>query len=183
MANKRGPNYRCVKYSGKSWHLNQHGYYYNGNLKIGLHKYIWEEAYGPVPVGYVIHHKDEDKLNNDLDNLECLTDREHRDLHGKSPITRYKMGSGMRGNYHSNAARSKMSRAALGRKRSKESVEASGKGHYKAILCLETGEAYDSATTASKLLGISRDSLYGALGGRQKSAGGYHWAYVPQETA
>lgn len=32
---------------------------------------------------YEVHHKDENKANNSIDNLECLTPAEHRRLHSK----------------------------------------------------------------------------------------------------
>ena len=36
------------------------------------HRVIWETAYGPLPEGAVIHHKDGDKSNNQLSNLEMF---------------------------------------------------------------------------------------------------------------
>ena len=45
-----------------------------------LHQEIWKAANGPIPDGHVIHHVDEDPLNNSLGNLECVPHREH---HGK----------------------------------------------------------------------------------------------------
>lgn len=32
---------------------------------------------------YVVHHRDEDKANNSIDNLECLTPAEHARVHSK----------------------------------------------------------------------------------------------------
>lgn len=37
-----------------------------------LHVYIWEREFGKLPAGHGIHHKDLDRGNNDLSNLECL---------------------------------------------------------------------------------------------------------------
>lgn len=37
-----------------------------------LHVYIWEREFGKLPAGHGIHHKDLDRGNNDLANLECL---------------------------------------------------------------------------------------------------------------
>jgi hypothetical protein len=42
-----------------------------------LHLAVWKFHHGPVPEGYHIHHKDNDRSNNNLDNLECLTIAEH----------------------------------------------------------------------------------------------------------
>ena len=45
------------------------------------HRLVWETANGPIPRGHVIHHKDGNKLNNSLDNLECTTQLEHMKMH------------------------------------------------------------------------------------------------------
>lgn len=45
------------------------------------HDVIWEAANGPIPKGYDVHHKDEDKLNNDMDNLELLKKVDHKRVH------------------------------------------------------------------------------------------------------
>ena len=47
-----------------------------------LHVAIWEHENGrEVPSGYVIHHKDWNKTNNSVDNLVCITIREHELIH------------------------------------------------------------------------------------------------------
>lgn len=46
-----------------------------------LHEEIWKAAYGPVPDGHDIHHRDGDSLNNDLSNLQVLTKSEHQKIH------------------------------------------------------------------------------------------------------
>lgn len=45
------------------------------------HREKWKFFNGEIPDGCVIHHKDFDKSNNDIDNLEMLTDKEHRIIH------------------------------------------------------------------------------------------------------
>ena len=60
------------------------GYYLNRKLQIRLHRYIWERANGLIPPGYEIHHKDFNKANNDLSNLELLTESEHHKLHAEA---------------------------------------------------------------------------------------------------
>lgn len=42
-----------------------------------LHRAVWESAFGPIPKGCHIHHKDHDALNNLIENLECLPKNEH----------------------------------------------------------------------------------------------------------
>jgi hypothetical protein len=39
----------------------------------GLHILVWEEAYGPVPAKHKIVFKDNNQLNNELSNLECIS--------------------------------------------------------------------------------------------------------------
>lgn len=54
-----------------------------------LHRYIFEQAYGEIPTGYVIHHKDNDRLNNSLQNLQMMTIGEHTKLHRTTHGLRY----------------------------------------------------------------------------------------------
>ena len=58
----------------------------DGKLVL-MHRYVWEYYNGTIPNGYVIHHKDKNKINNDIDNLECLPNRDHSVRHNinKSP--------------------------------------------------------------------------------------------------
>ena len=46
-----------------------------------LHREIWKHFNGEIPKGYVIHHIDGDPSNNDIANLQCLTQSEHMKLH------------------------------------------------------------------------------------------------------
>ena len=48
----------------------------------------------------------------------------------------------------------------------------------KPIVCLETGEVFNSAKEAALALGIDRTSISNNLNGRYKTAGGYHWEFV-----
>ncbi len=54
----------------------------NGRWETVLeHRRVWEEAFGPIPPGYHVHHEDGNKLNNSLDNLRCLTIADHNRMH------------------------------------------------------------------------------------------------------
>lgn len=66
--------------------IQKDGYYVittrkEGNNKVKLHRLIWEDKFGPIPDGYVIHHLNKNKLDNHLENLKLLLDDEHRRLH------------------------------------------------------------------------------------------------------
>lgn len=52
--------------------------------KIRLHQYKWLCERGEVPEGYHIHHKDGNRLNNDIENLECISGSEHLSIHGNT---------------------------------------------------------------------------------------------------
>lgn len=60
------------------------GYFLNAKTHKRLHVYVWEYYKGKIPQGYEVHHKDFDKNNNDISNLQLLTKSEHKRLHGKS---------------------------------------------------------------------------------------------------
>lgn len=52
----------------------------NGKNKH-IHRLVWEKHNGSIPNGYIVHHKDEDKLNWDIDNLELMSRADHVDAH------------------------------------------------------------------------------------------------------
>ena len=49
--------------------------------KTSAHRYVWQKNNGEIPKGYQIHHKDEDKSNNTIENLEMLTPKQHSEKH------------------------------------------------------------------------------------------------------
>lgn len=50
---------------------------------VYLHREVYEMHYGPIPSGYIVHHKDGNKLNNSIENLELLSRAEHASVHHK----------------------------------------------------------------------------------------------------
>lgn len=44
-------------------------------------RHVWEQHHGPIPKGMGIHHKDEDKLNDSIDNLELVSKARHLAIH------------------------------------------------------------------------------------------------------
>ena len=64
------------------------GYYkpngtHANNGVMSLHREVWKEVNGEIKKGYLIHHKDGNKDNNELSNLDCITNKEHARLHPK----------------------------------------------------------------------------------------------------
>jgi hypothetical protein len=73
-----------IEYDGIWWCQDKRGYYEAGikGRKTRLHRYIYEQAHGPIPRGYDVHHIDEDKTNNSLENLQMLLRSAHNSYHG-----------------------------------------------------------------------------------------------------
>lgn len=67
--------------------VGSHGYYYisdnsTGNYNKLLHRLIYADANNiELPEDVIIHHKDENKLNNNINNLEIVTRAEHIRIH------------------------------------------------------------------------------------------------------
>ena len=127
------------------------GYYKLTGNKGLLHRWIFERYFGPIPEGYVIHHKDGNKLNNCIFNLQLMKDSDHKSFHLKgdkhpwfgktgkdhpcyglhrSIEQRRKISERMRGENnhfygkkHSEESRRKMSQFQRNRKRPKHSEE------------------------------------------------------------
>lgn len=76
---------QTVTYAGRIYSLRNNGYYAatSGDRHL-LHRRMWEDAHGPIPDGWDIHHCDEDKTHNALDNFECLPKAEHTRLYSPS---------------------------------------------------------------------------------------------------
>lgn len=48
-----------------------------------LHCYVWRFNNGEIPTGYHIHHINEDKSNNDIENLMCICGELHVHYHSE----------------------------------------------------------------------------------------------------
>ena len=59
------------------------GYWYSGTLGEFLHRYVYKQECGRIPKGYEIHHIDKNKDNNNISNLQLLTCKKHKKLHGQ----------------------------------------------------------------------------------------------------
>lgn len=47
------------------------------NRRVYEHRLVWEQHYGEIPKGYHIHHKNGNKLDNSIENLELINAKEH----------------------------------------------------------------------------------------------------------
>lgn len=72
------------EFNGKRFYLYKGESYYTAHEKR-MHVYVWEHYNGAVPDGHHIHHKDENKHNNAIENLELIPGSEHIAAHNKAP--------------------------------------------------------------------------------------------------
>lgn len=75
-----------IMYDNLKFTISKNGYYRATvrHKHISLHRYKYEKEVGKIPDGYDIHHKDFNKINNNIDNLECLPKSEHTRLYSPS---------------------------------------------------------------------------------------------------
>ena len=124
LHNKRKENkmtQQGIKTKYGTAYIDSTGYYKisttkEGNLDKHLHRLIYEEHYGKIPKGYVVHHKNHNKLDNDPNNLELMTRGEHTTLH--STGNKYWLGK-----KHTEETKQKIAKARTGKKHSKEWVQ------------------------------------------------------------
>ena len=84
MFKARGLNLRKKKdlpylfFKGIRFTPQSNGYYRktDGN-RILMHRFVWESFNGQIPKGYDIHHRDGDRTNNKINNLELMKKDEH----------------------------------------------------------------------------------------------------------
>lgn len=191
---------KIIELDGIIFKADTKGYYRSrGRNFIWLHRYIWEKANGKIPEGHVIHHVDykiNGNTNNSLENLVCLSDFDHRSLHGKeasfSEKTRKKMSDSGKVKIFTEEARKNMSKAQQGRKHSSETKAKIGKVHLgkkvspetrlklsRKVRCIELDTVFDSVTEASKFAGLKFPShITSVCKGKRHTTGGYHWEYV-----
>ena len=75
-----GRSIRTQEFNGKTYHLYK-GERYFSRGRHRLHRDVWEHYNGPIPEGYEIHHKDRNPENNDIANLVCIAENEHKEEH------------------------------------------------------------------------------------------------------
>lgn len=69
------------EYNGEKFYLC--GFYFQHKGKR-LHRKVWKDAFGEIPKGFHVHHKDGDRYNNRLSNLVLVEGKEHSKIHANS---------------------------------------------------------------------------------------------------
>ena len=70
------------EYNGVKFTLCNTGYLRrtDGDREL-MHRFVWKSERGDIPPGHDIHHIDENKLNNDISNLEMMSLSDHAKFH------------------------------------------------------------------------------------------------------
>lgn len=83
LSNKKKPSFERLfrKYQifdGLKFTLRNNGYYAKTTGdRVLMHRYVWEKSKYAIPDGWDIHHINNDKSDNRIENLECLPKAEH----------------------------------------------------------------------------------------------------------
>lgn len=72
---RRDLNRPSIEFNGEIYTQNKIGYYTCGRRL--LHREVWKYHFGPIADGHQIHHRDRNKANNDISNLECVSLEDH----------------------------------------------------------------------------------------------------------
>lgn len=134
----------------KKMDLGFHGNLFGGKLLFGSkllfiintsmrknYREIWEAYHGPIPVdelgrSYDIHHKDGNRNNNSLDNLQCVSIEEHYRIHLEqgdyfaAKLVGYRAGkdlSELKGYKHSDKTKEQIRQKLKGKKRKLETLQ------------------------------------------------------------
>jgi hypothetical protein len=68
----------CQYFNGIKYTKRANGYFLStkGNRTL-MHRDVWEFYNSPIPEGFDIHHKDHNRANNKIENLELIAKDEH----------------------------------------------------------------------------------------------------------
>jgi len=71
-----------IIFNGRAYTRRSNGYYARtSDGRAFLHRDVWEANFGTIPQGWDVHHIDEDRSNNSVNNLTVLPKADHTRLH------------------------------------------------------------------------------------------------------
>ena len=179
-----------IKYFKSNKYLQCCIYDENGKHVMGVHNVI-AQAFSPNWFeGCVVHHKDNNQHNNNINNLQCLDQAMHGKFHSNRKYFSKLMhcpicGSGFvwKAQAQSHFYRNKPNRTdsptcsrACAQILAKRSSPQQNNG--KRIKCVETGNIYHSCMEASRQMGIYYHLINEVARGVHKTTHGYHFEYI-----
>lgn len=156
-----------------------------------IHKLV-AIAYIDNPNDYpCINHKDENKLNNKVENLEWCTyqynsnygtskDRIRQKRVGCvfSQETLQKMSDAKKGKSLKIETKEKIGKANKGRIKSEETKQKMSQSKCKKIMCIETKIIYNSIKEAGEALNLNFRNISACCIGKRSKCGGFHWKFI-----
>lgn len=127
---------------------------YIDGKNVLLHRYVWEKHHGTIPDGFEIHHKDKNRHNYDLSNLEMVCAVEHHRQHAVEGL----LGRGNKGKRKDHVS------GFCGQRRPVTAFNA-----------VETVE-FESISHASRTLDVRPSDISRVLRGERKTAKGWCFA-------
>ena len=83
-------------FNWKTYKLRKWERYFAQSYGHRMHTDVWKFHFWEIPKWFHIHHKDGDRFNNDISNLECISIREHLSEHWKENWIDEEIGPKMR---------------------------------------------------------------------------------------
>ena len=80
------------KFNGITFYKRSSGHYHCG---MGLHQAVWLYYFGLISEGYEIHHKNENKDDNNIENLQSLSKGDHSKIHNNLKLENRKKIKGV----------------------------------------------------------------------------------------
>ncbi len=75
-----------IHFERKFYKDKKYGYWISTDYpRIRAHRWVWISIHGLIPKGYEIHHKNEDKSDNRIENLELIHKSRHLSHHMMDP--------------------------------------------------------------------------------------------------
>lgn len=126
-----------------------------------------------------VNHKDGNRSNNNVDNLEWCTNQENI-LHSYRVLGRY---SWIKGKHHTEMTKEKIGVSNKGKRHTEEAKQKMSDNNTvkRKVRRIEDGKIYNSIVEAKKDNNIKCSSaIVNACKGLSKKCGGYHWEYVKE---
>lgn len=143
---------------------------------VGVHRLVYQAFYGIYPKHLEINHKDEDKSNNNVENLEAITHIENVNYGTRNE----RISKAMNGRTLSNMHKKSISQSLKGVKIKETTKQAVSKTLSKPVAQFTIEgkliTKYSSITEACSKTGINH--IGDTCRGCRKSAGGFIWRYL-----
>ena len=122
--------------------------------RVSIHRTVYAAFFGKIKEGNIIHHKDFNKLNNRIDNLEEMDFYKHNNIH-KHPS----WNKGLKFPY-------------------KPRTSSIYDTMRKKVVNIDTGVIFNSVTEAAKSIQRNPNSISRCLNNKTAKAGGFHFGYA-----